>query len=150
MPYADPEARREYHRKWQEANKDKTADYDRRAYKRKKQWRADRPWTSLVASARQRAKRKGTPFDLDNEWAKARWTGRCELTNIEFESGLGKGRSGPRMLSPSIDKIDPDKGYVKDNCRFVLHCVNTAKGTGTDEDLMRIAKALILVRSVQS
>ena len=112
---------------------------------RKQHQRNHRPWIILVNAAKARAKKFGIIFDLTHEWAYARWTGKCELTDIPFQLGL-RGFSG-KMFSPSIDKIDPKLGYVKSNCRFILHCVNTFKYTGTDAEIYAIAEALIAYRA---
>jgi hypothetical protein len=47
------------------------------------------------------------------------------------------------MFSPSIDRIDPEIGYLETNCRFVLFAINGLKGRGTDADLFAIAHALV-------
>ncbi len=101
------------------------------------------PWFPLLAGAKQRAAKRKQPFDLTKEWASARWTGRCELTNIEFrgiEARVGNKRFA---MSPSIDKIDPKKGYTQDNCRFIVFAVNWFKGEGSDEDMLFIARELV-------
>lgn len=99
------------------------------------------PWRPLVRSARLRALEKNVPFSLTHEWATARWTGRCELTGIEFKVGLRE--SGPKFFSPSIDRIEPVKGYVENNCRFVLWGINAFKHDATDADMFMVAEALM-------
>lgn len=89
--------------------------------------------------ARVRARGASVPFDLTLEWGDAKWTGRCELTKFPFE--LGRTRRG--AFSPSIDRIDPTKGYTEDNCRFVLWAVNVFKNNWSTEVMLQIAKALI-------
>jgi hypothetical protein len=98
-----------------------------------------RPWKYLLQSRRYDARNKNLPFDLTNEWAAARWTGKCEITGIAF--GLN-GKRGPFPFSPSVDRIDPTKGYTQDNCRFVLWGCNAIKGVGTDADMYKIACAI--------
>lgn len=52
--------------------------------------------------------------------------------------------SGPlTRFSISIDRIKPELGYVPGNVRFLLAGVNDLKGTGTDEDVLTIAHALV-------
>lgn len=36
-----------------------------------------------------------------------------------------------RKLSPSIDRINPDKGYLFDNCQFITLSDNCARSRGT-------------------
>ena len=98
-------------------------------------------WYSLLEGARRRAKKRGIECTIDGPWLAARWTGKCELTGIEFRGGNLK--SGPSPRSPSIDRIDREKGYIPGNCRVILFGVNALKGCGTDEEMRHIARALI-------
>lgn len=101
----------------------------------------EKPWMPLLYGAKQRAKDDGLPFSLTKEWMESRWTGRCELTGIQFRGGRGKGPS--TIFSASIDKIVPSLGYVPENCRLILKGVNWLKGNGTDDQMYEIAFALI-------
>ena len=107
-----------------------------RNYRRTK---AKTPWKILLEAARFRARRKNISFTVDDAWCEARWTGRCELTDLEFVL------DSPRRIamSPSLDQINPSGGYTTENARFVLWAINTAKGTDSDETLYKIAEALI-------
>src|SRR5882762_21257 len=99
--------------------------------------RAVHPWRSIVREVQRRAKKKGKVCDLTNDWAKARWTGRCEVSGIEFKPGAMRS-----MLSASVDRIDPKAGYLQSNCRFVLMAVNMLKGWGTEEEMFMVAQAI--------
>jgi len=105
------------------------------------QRRLEEPWKPLLDGVRRRAEKRGMPFDLTAEWALARWTGRCELSNIPFAIGMPGGT--PFTFHPSIDKIEPKLGYVQSNCRFILWSLNAFKGSTTDEDMYSIAEALL-------
>jgi hypothetical protein len=76
-----------------------------------RKWRMKEPWAFLVDLSKTRAKRKHLSFDLDKEWASEKFTGKCELTGIDFV--IGKGRSGFSPLSPTIDRINSRHGYLK-------------------------------------
>ncbi len=93
----------------------------------------------LLKGGAVRAKQRNLPFDLTDDWARARWTGRCELTGIEFRQSFV--RQNP--FSPSLDRIDPRAGYVQGNCRFILAAVNYLKGSGSDMYMYAIAQALL-------
>lgn len=103
--------------------------------------RLSAPWRGLLNAAKWRAKQRGLTFALTDEWARERWTGRCELSDIPFV--LGRRESGPKTYSPSIDQIRAKGGYTPDNCRFVIWAVNALKHDGTDEDVYRIARAIV-------
>lgn len=95
------------------------------------------PWRYLLARAKRASKLRGLKFDLTPEWALARFTGRCEVTGLLFKVD---GKQGP--FSPSIDRIVPEKGYTRRNCRFVVLGYNMLKHSGSDADARKIARAL--------
>lgn len=95
----------------------------------------------MLSSARSRAKALRLPFDLTEQWALETWTGRCAVTDLPFALGIGTWKE--KMRSPSIDRIDNDGGYTQGNCRFILWAVNAIKGTGSDADVLEIAKAIV-------
>lgn len=148
-----------YEKAWPLAHRDVCAARSRRHKRENPEWYVERaprysknhraksismlPWKYMLRSRRSDAERKQIPFDLTNEWAAARWTGRCELTNIPF---VVNDKPGPHPFSGSCDRVDPALGYVQSNCRFILFGCNSAKGSGTDEDLFTIAEALIRVK----
>lgn len=133
---ADPEFWRNKAREWREANPERAQFFATRA--KEKHWA--NPWVKLVKGAIRRAKKRGLPFDLTEEWGKERWTGFCEVTKIPFAPRKGAPSS---IFSPSVDRIVPTKGYTKDNCRFVLLGVNGLKHDGTDEAMYFVAEALM-------
>ncbi len=103
--------------------------------------RVARPWKALLYRASERSAKKGIEFCLTDEWAHATWTGRCALTGIPFDL-TQTGKSGPKPFSPSIDRIDSSVGYVPNNCRFILMCVNNFRGTLGDDQMLAVAAAL--------
>lgn len=84
-----------------------------------------------------RAKSKGLEFDLDIEWFKSKLdTNKCEITGLRFDyDNFG--------MSPSVDRIDQTKGYIKSNCRMILYCVNAFRGTMNDTEMIKIASTLV-------
>ena len=99
-----------------------------------------------VALVKARSKLKGLDFDLDVEWVLPKLKAGCEITGLPFKHIKyvpGHGRRGPKPLSPSVDRIDPTKGYTKENCRVVLFCVNTFLQTMTDKQALEIAEKMV-------
>jgi hypothetical protein len=128
-----PEERRERRRPWDESHKAREA----KRYHATRIWL---PWLNSFRGSKQRAKRENIPFTITKEWAIARWTGKCEVTGIEFVLSTSR---NPYLFSPSLDRIVPSLGYTPDNSRFVLHAVNALKGAGTDTDMLKIATAIV-------
>ena len=95
---------------------------------------------ALLRSSKQRASDKGFEYNLDFSWARSTWNGHCALTGLPFR--CSDKNLGGNPFSPTIDRIDPKRGYVQDNCRFILFSINSFKHTGTDNDLKEIIVAL--------
>lgn len=89
----------------------------------------------MIRGTKKRAKKKGLEFNLTKEWALANYTGKCEITGIEFTDS--------ENFRGSIDRIDNSKGYTQENCRFILKRVNSIKSVNTDADLVKIAERII-------
>jgi len=64
---------------------------------------------------------------------------RCPVLEIELDWGY-KLQGKQKDNSPSIDRIDPDKGYVSGNVRIVSNKYNSIKNNSTPEDRIKIAK----------
>jgi hypothetical protein len=92
-------------------------------------------------SARDRASKKGIEFSLSrSKVERAILGGLCEVTGLAFDMALKNKNQG--SLSPSIDKIDPRKGYTDDNCQIVCWLYNRAKGDGSHDEVMILVEAL--------
>lgn len=101
---------------------------------------------SLVVQVRSRSKRKGITFDLDAEWAKAilvAQDGKCALTGVTLLASHPQGKRRGHKHTVSIDRIDPNKGYTKDNCWLLSYIANIAKNAHSVEDLMEFASDLL-------
>lgn len=116
-------------------------EFREKAQKGFQESRLNTPWRTLITSAKGRAKEKGLDFDLTEDWAKALWTGKCAVSGLDFV--LGTRGSGPHIWSPTIDRIVPKLGYIQSNCRFILQAVNAMKGALTDEDMLKVARAIV-------
>lgn len=141
------EQRRAYNAEWYRKNRERKYAYDlakRRANKDKireytRAYHLARPWNRMLHTAKKRCKATGMEFSLTADWAKARWTGKCEISGVEMFSGVG----GQCMRSPTIDRKDAKAGYTPDNCRFVCLALNAMRGDGTDEEMMDLIHATL-------
>ena len=101
----------------------------RRAHARTDQQRFE----DLLSVARARATKRGLPFDLtvtDLEIPK-----RCPVLDIELRWGSWRQRDH----SPSLDRLIPERGYVKGNVLVVSWLANNIRGSFTPEQLRRVA-----------
>ncbi len=104
----------------------------------------------LLTSARKRAEDRGLPFSLNKEDIVRRFeAGVCEVTGIKFDLSLpGRFRRfcrGPWV--PSVDRVDPLKGYTPENTKVVVWAYNVAKSDFKNSDVMTLAKALVASES---
>jgi hypothetical protein len=93
----------------------------------------------LFLNKRIECESKNIPFDLDEEWIIDRIKKGCDLTGMEFKLDS---YHKPSSMSPSIDRIDPKGGYIKENCRVILHALNMFKGSENDTTMLDIANEL--------
>lgn len=101
-------------------------------------YQLNQPWR-IAQAANLRAAKTGLEFDLTKEWVEATWTGKCAITGLPFVLGGGK----RNIFSASLDRKDNARGYTQDNCRWILLGVNLLKYTGTDAQMLEIAKAIV-------
>ena len=52
------------------------------------------------------------------------------------------GNKKGRRTSPSLDKINPDKGYMKGNVAFISTKANSIKSDATPKEVIKVAKWL--------
>src|SRR6266446_762437 len=87
----------------------------------------------LLYSAKTRAKELGLPFNLCD--ADVEIPERCPVLDIPLK--FNKGKRGPD--SPSIDRIRPEKGYVRGNVAVISMRANAIKTNATAEELTHVA-----------
>lgn len=118
------ERRRASVRKWAARNR----EYHR-------QWKRENAALLLFYGARQRAANTGLAFDL--EPSDVVIPEKCPWLGIAIEVGVGKGR---RDNSPSLDRIDNSRGYVKGNVEVVSWRANNLKSTATFDELIAMGR----------
>jgi hypothetical protein len=65
---------------------------------------------------------------------------RCAISRLRFWSGSAVAY-GPTI--PSLDRMRASEGYTRHNIRVVLLGVNGLRGSGTNEDMLLIAEAVV-------
>jgi hypothetical protein len=98
---------------------------------------ADYRASSLVRAAKQRS----DDVTITVSWVADKIAqGKCEVTGIPFDMSPHK---PARSFTPSLDRIDPKRGYHPDNVQVVCWIYNRAKGVNSAADVLTLAKALV-------
>lgn len=152
MAFADAEKQREYRRNWQREFRKNNPDYYRQRYQKNRekiieQSRAyykknlvggfKEKLRSLLYNAKRRAEKKNIEYAIDE--THFRKTSRCPLLGIKLS--FNNGRSD-KSSSPSIDRIDPAKGYVPGNVWIISTRANQIKNDATLDELLAITRNL--------
>jgi hypothetical protein len=99
---------------------------------RRYEWKCNNIAKYLFRCAKKRAKRKGFLFNIDVLDIVVPKT--CPILGITLSLSRGK----PAENSPSVDRIDSAKGYVKGNVRVISYRANKLKNNATLEELQMI------------
>ena len=100
---------------------------------------------NIFDAARSRTKKGSLIFEITLEDVLEIYEiqkGSCALTNIEFSLDR-LGRKSKNPFAPSLDRIDSDKGYTKENIRLVCVIVNLALNNFGDNAFDKMCRAYI-------
>jgi len=86
-----------------------------------------------IQSARDRAKKRGLDFNLQLE--ALNFPDVCPILGIKLEHG-----KKDWTTSPSIDRIDNDKGYTLDNVIVVSSLANSIKNCATWQQVIQVGE----------
>ena len=102
------------------------------------------PIPQMISNAKIRAKQKGVPFKLTATYIKSIWPtdNKCPVLNVKFEMGYSKvgGKKKNKTYSPSLDRVNPKKGYVPGNLVIISDIVNRMKQDATLDIMEKIYK----------
>ena len=134
MPYADADERRAYHKRyqpeWYQKNKVRVDGYAEK-------YKHSNPARYLFQVARLRAKRKGIEFSI--ELTDVHVPEKCPVLGIPLFLKERTKSNAVNPNSPSLDRIDPNKGYVKGNIQVISWRANNIKRDATPEELRLVA-----------
>ena len=106
--------------------------------KKKKKQQAQRKWREnnvekyLYGQIKRRCLSKGIPFNL--ELSDIIIPSSCPILGMQM-----KAMSGNWDNSPSVDRIDPTKGYTKDNIQIISMRANRIKSDASPKELRLLA-----------
>ena len=107
----------------------------------KNNWDRKRGWddrSAMWSRAKYRAAHKGREFTITKEDIVI--PERCPLLGIPLVCHRGKGSQ--QGNSPSLDRIDPTKGYIKGNVWVISNRANTLKNDATLQELKTLVENL--------
>ena len=97
-------------------------------------WWKEHPEKKMLSSARSRAKRDNLQFNLTIDDIVI--PEFCPVLGMKMERCKGLGHA--KDNSPSLDKITPEKGYVKGNVCIISHKANKIKSNASINDLQKV------------
>lgn len=103
----------------------------------------ENPWVHAFNRARERAKRKGIEFSVSIDDVQKVWPkdGKCPILGIKLIPRiLMKDGTKSKTNSPSLDRLDSSKGYVKGNIAVISTRANLIKNDGTIEEHAKIVE----------
>jgi hypothetical protein len=105
--------------------------------KKQNEYRANHPEWYMHLKARRRARDNGIDFNIDV--SDVIMPKNCPVFKQYELKKIPDIKSGPKPWSPSLDRIDNTKGYVKGNVQVISHKANTMKGNATPDELLQFA-----------
>lgn len=112
-------------------------------YRSKTCWTLEESLVTRLNQAKQRANRKRVEFDLtfdDLMEAYKKQGGKCFYSGIEME----KVPKRENYHNLSVDRVESDKGYIKDNIVLCCDSINTMKNSMPVSVFIDICKKIVL------
>ena len=146
------ERQRENGRKYKARHKDKVdaynAEYRMRpeVCERKREWHQNKQKSlslekklkEMLHRCQNRANEKGFPCTITWEDLKDVYVETCPLLGITLNwNSCSEGRD---EHTPSVDKINPELGYIPGNIRIISHLANMMKSYANKEQLLQFSK----------
>src|ERR1700748_3665674 len=103
---------------------------ERAAYAKK--YKEEHPEAYMLSRAGTNARQRGLEFDLSIEDIVI--PEFCPILDIKLVRTSGK----PSGTTPSLDRVDNSKGYIKGNVRVISRRANQMKGDMSKEDIKRL------------
>jgi len=92
-----------------------------------------------------RSRRSGRDCDLTRDWVEERLRQPCPRTGQPFAllAPNKRGFNDRDPYAPSLDRVDPNRGYTRDNVQVVAWAYNCAKQQRTDEELIELCRQIV-------
>jgi hypothetical protein len=131
---------KKYKKSYSERNKERYKDEEFRERKKEysKRYRQENPELIMFQSARSRSKSNNIEFNLDISDVVI--PDKCPILEIPFCLTNGDYRKDD---SPTLDRIDPKKGYTKGNVRVISYKANVMKNDATLDTMKTFCKNIL-------
>lgn len=98
--------------------------------------RKKNPFAKMLAAKKHICKVKGLPFDLDQEYLESIYTETCPIFGVKM---IQMNSDDPRHDdNATLDRMIPEKGYVKGNVTFICFRANRIKSDASLEEIQKI------------
>jgi hypothetical protein len=101
-------------------------------------WKSTKQRT-IFYTRRSQAKKLGIEWTITP--SEIEWPEKCPVFNIPLNYEISTGRNDN---SPSLDRLDPTKGYTPDNVKIISWRANRIKNNGTAQEHLDIAAYMML------
>ena len=128
-----PEKHKEQAKQYRQKNREQIREWSRKSYHKNKH-KPESVIYYLLRHAKQRARKKNLEFSLTEEDIILPEV--CPFFKVPFDRNT-------RKWAYSLDRIDPAKGYTKDNIQVISQLANAMKWDSTPEELIQFAKAVL-------
>jgi len=116
--------------KYQKSHPEKTKSFQKR-------YRDSHTTQGLLRRAAYRAKQQGLSFSLEE--GDIPIPERCPVLGVPIKVGQGRGRVASAN-APSLDRVNNNEGYTKENTRVISSRANSLKSDGSLEEFRAIVK----------
>lgn len=149
---ANPEKKRKQDRIYYKANREKLLKNQKKYHDthpekikeyNRKYWK-ENPFRAMVIRVKKRSKKRELDFDLDLEYMKQLWAecdGICPMTGVTMLRNSEGYDRDPVVMS--VDRIVPEKGYVKGNVRLVSLWYNRARSNYGDNFMLEMCQRVV-------
>ncbi len=137
------EEKRVYKKEYYLKNRDRILTYSKKKYwetreEPKGRWKNPESYERrMLTAAMNRVKKKGLEINIDiSDIIIPEY---CPILGVKLIVKRGQG-CGPHDASPSLDRIDSSKGYIKGNVQVISTRANLLKNNATVEELKSIIR----------
>tara|TARA_R110000824_G_C14840502_1_gene638935 strand:+ start:56 stop:595 length:540 start_codon:yes stop_codon:yes gene_type:complete len=160
MAWIDKDKERKWHKEYKKIRYQNDSEFKEKEKARRRKYTATHPeqlvaqnqrwaekisvlgsdafFTDRLSTIRVRSKEKSFDFNLTKKYLKDIFPKdkKCPALGIEFQIGS----EGGRATSPSVDRIDNSKGYIKGNVIWVSSLANMIMTSATPQQVLDVGK----------